>query len=165
MKIILFDLGNTLEHNVQNTHILMDGALDLLEAIQDMRDPNGDPPVIALVSDFDNSPTEYYNILKDFGLSSFFNPYTKKVTLSIEVGVKKPDEKIFRSAINKIQKDLPYKSVIFVTENKEHITAARKLGMMAIRLTAEGESARGEISDLVKAVPLVHLFMLIQIVT
>ena len=106
MKIILFDLGNTLE-NTQNKHILMDGALDLLEAIQDMRDPNGDTPVIALVSDFDNSPAEYYNILEDLGLSSFFNPYTKKVTLSIEVGVKKPDEKIFRTAINKIQKDLP----------------------------------------------------------
>jgi len=66
--------------------------------------------------------------------------------------------RFIRTAINKIQKDLPYQSVIFVTENKEHITAARKLGMMAIRLTAEGEYARGEISDLVKAIPLVHLF-------
>lgn len=32
MKIILFDLGNTLEHKVQNIDVLMPGALELLSA-------------------------------------------------------------------------------------------------------------------------------------
>ena len=50
MKVILFDLGNTLEDTQRE--ILMPGAMRTLNAIQAMRDSDGHPPALALVSDF-----------------------------------------------------------------------------------------------------------------
>ena len=63
MKIILFDLGDTLEHKVQDKDVLMPGALDLLSAVQDMHDRNGDSPALALVSYFNNPVEDYYSLL------------------------------------------------------------------------------------------------------
>lgn len=53
MKIILFDLGDTLEYQDQNKDVLMPGTIELLSAAKDMRDHKGDTPSLALVSDFD----------------------------------------------------------------------------------------------------------------
>ena len=47
MKIILFDLGNTLED--QERSGLLPGASETLEVIQAMHDANGNAPVLALV--------------------------------------------------------------------------------------------------------------------
>lgn len=157
MKIVLFDLGDTLEHIVQGKDVLMPGALELLSAIQDMHDHNGDTPALALVSDFDKPAEEYYALLQALGIHTFFKSFTERITLSNEVGITKPDEKIFRAAIDKIQKDLPYQNVIFITENKQHTTAARKLGMMNIRL-----KKAGEVYTLLEMIPLIHLFVLIS---
>jgi FMN phosphatase YigB (HAD superfamily) len=164
MKIILFDLGQTLEDH----GVLIPGAVDMLSAIMDIRDSNKEPPVIALISNFydANKPEEvepfrqqYYKILDDLKIRSFFEPLKDRVTLSTEVGVKKPDEKIFRTAIDKIQKDLPYRNVIFITEDKDHIVAARKYGMMAIRINLPGE-AGGEVNSLLEVLPFINLFAL-----
>lgn len=54
MKIILFDLGNTLED--QERSGLLSGASETLEVIQAMHDANGNAPVLALVSDFGEIP-------------------------------------------------------------------------------------------------------------
>jgi FMN phosphatase YigB (HAD superfamily) len=159
MKIILFDLGNTLEHKVQNKDFLMPGALELLSAVQDMRDHNGDAPALALVSDFDEPVEEYFALLGTLGIDTFFKPLTERVTLSSEVGVMKPDEKIFRAAIDKIHKDLSFQNVIFITEEPKHTTAARKLGMMSIRLKRE-EETDGEVNSLFQMIPLIQLFVL-----
>jgi FMN phosphatase YigB (HAD superfamily) len=159
MKIILFDLGDTLEYIHQNKDVLMPGAKELLSAVQDMRDHNGDAPALALVSDFDESAEEYYTLLQNLGIDTFFKPLKERVTLSKEVGVTKPNQKIFRAAIDKIYKDLSYQNVIFITENKEHTSAARKLGMMTIRLKRAGEQD-GEVNSLFEMIPLIHLFVL-----
>ena len=127
MKIILFDLGDTLEYEVQNKDVLMPGASELLSAVQDMRDHNGDAPTPALVSDFNEPVEEYYGLLQTLGIDIFFKPLTERVTLSNEVGVMKPDENIFRAAIDKIHKGLSYQNVIFITENKEHTEALENL--------------------------------------
>jgi FMN phosphatase YigB (HAD superfamily) len=158
MKIILFDLGNTLEHVVQNKHVLMPDAVELLSAVKDMLDHNGDRPVLSLVSDFPDPAEKYYAILHDLTLDVFFEPLKERVTLSSEVGVMKPDEKIFRAAIDKIQSGLPYQNVLFITEDKEHTIQARRLGMMTIRLKHEEEYA--EVNKLIEMVPLIHLFIL-----
>jgi methionine salvage enolase-phosphatase E1 len=49
--------------------------------------------------------------------------------------------------------------VIFITENKEHTSAVRKLGMMTIRLKRAGET-NGEVNSLFEMIPLIHLFVL-----
>jgi len=72
----------------------------------------------------------------------------------------KPDEKIFRTAIDKIQKGLSYQKAIFITEEKQHTTAVRKLGMMAIKLKV-AEEENGEANSLLEMIPLIQLFVLI----
>src|SRR4029078_12125915 len=107
MKIVLFDLGDTLEHNDR----LLPGAMDTLSQIQKINDNQNKPVILALISDFlpANSPEEkekvleqYYNILDNLGIRSFFKPVKERVTLSTEIDVNKPDERIFRYAIDKI---------------------------------------------------------------
>ncbi|MGA8842552.1 MAG: hypothetical protein WB511_03140 [Nitrososphaeraceae archaeon] len=159
MKIILFDLGDTLEHQVGTTHALIPGAVELLSAVQDMLDRNGDRPALALVSDFNDSAETYFELLRNLTIDSFFSPLAERVTLSNEVGVTKPDEKIFRVAINKIHNELPFQNVLFVTENKDHIIQARKFGMMTIRIR-RGEKEDGEVNSLIEMIPLIHLFVL-----
>jgi FMN phosphatase YigB (HAD superfamily) len=159
MKIALFDLGNTLEYTKGGTSILMPGAHDLLSEIQQFRDSNGQNPSLGLVSDWNRQSAEYYNLLQNLGIDSFFKPFSEKVTLSNEVNATKPDERIFRTAIDKIQQDLPYKNVIFITEDKNHIAAVRRYGMMAIRINLPGETD-GEADSLTEMLPLVNLFLL-----
>ena len=53
MKIVLFDLGRTLEHN----DVLLPGAVQTLEAIGNLRDMDGQPVAMGLVSDFDMPQT------------------------------------------------------------------------------------------------------------
>ena len=71
MRVILFDLGNTLED--QNQEILLPGAMETLTAIRAMKDSMGNASILALASDFGNIPAdaaqieasrqEYYAIL------------------------------------------------------------------------------------------------------
>ena len=126
MRIILFDLGQTLEDN----GTLLPGAQEMLSAIQSMKYFEEESAVVALVSDYNvaDNPEEietlkkqYYRVLEKLGIQSYFQPLSQRVTLSTEVGVRKPDEKIFRNAIDKIQKDLPFHHVLFITENLDHV--------------------------------------------
>ena len=160
MRIILFDLGQTLEDN----GTLLPGAQEMLSAIQSMKYFEEESAVVALVSDYNvaDNPEEietlkkqYYRVLEKLGIQSYFQPLSQRVTLSTEVGVRKPDEKIFRNAIDKIQKDLPFHHVLFITENLDHVATARKLGMTAIHFQGPGQSS-GEVSKLVDLVPIIR---------
>lgn len=163
MKIILFDLGKTLEDG----DVLLPGARETLQAIQVMRDSSGEAVAMALVSDFDmpDRPEQipvirqqYYDILDSLGIRSFFEPVSERVTLSTEVGVFKPDEKIFRAVVEKIEEDLSFQSVIFITENLAHVKAARALGMTAVHFKKLGQTA-GDVDQLVDLIPIVQAFL------
>jgi FMN phosphatase YigB (HAD superfamily) len=165
MKVVLFDLGNTLED--QQRDVLLPGARKTLTAIQAMRDPKNIPPVLALISDFDmpSSPDEipairerYVAILNHLGIRAFFEPILKRVTLSTEVGVFKPDKKIFKAAISKIDRRLTFKDVLFITENLGHVQKARLLEMKAIHFKGPGQTT-GEVSKLVDLIPLIERFV------
>lgn len=160
MRVVLFDLGDTLEHNDE----LLPGARETLAAIQAMKDDQGNTPVLALVSDFFEAvePGDvtrfrnmYYTLLEDLGIKSFFEPVAERVTLSTEIGVMKPDEKIFRAAAEKISRSLHFHNIIFITENAAHVAAARALGMIALHLGApDGDG--GEIRKLTDLVPVIE---------
>jgi FMN phosphatase YigB (HAD superfamily) len=168
MKIVLFDLGKTLaDQNVHNQDVLLPGALKTLQAIQAMRDSSGKAIVMALVSDFvrPDSPgqipviqEQYYDILDSLGIRSFFEPVSERVMLSTEVGVFKPDEKIFRTVIEKIDEDISFQCVVFITENLEHVVAARDLGMTAIHFKGPGQSS-GDVDRLVDLIPIIQAFL------
>jgi FMN phosphatase YigB (HAD superfamily) len=163
MKIILFDLGKTLE----DRDVLLPGARETLQAIQAMQDSSGEAVVMALVSDFEmpDSPEQipviqqqYYDILDSLDIRSFFEPVSERVTLSTEVGVFKPNEKIFRAVVEKIDEDLSFRCVSFITENLAHVEAARDLGMTAIHFTGPGQTS-GDIDQLVDLMPIIQAFL------
>ena len=67
------------------------------------------------------------------------------MTLSTEVGVRKPDPAIFRAALDRLQPGFPSTSR-FVTERLEHVQAARALGMLAVHFKGPGQ-ATGEVEQ------------------
>ena len=68
MKLVLFDLGSTLE----DRGVLLPGALQLLQDISVLCDDDGDPVLLALGSDFDAPAEKYYDIIEKLGIRSFF---------------------------------------------------------------------------------------------
>ena len=94
MKVVLFDLGDTLEIKVDGHSVRREHTIETLEEIKKMRDINDQPPVLGLASDFlpvsNDAPLEvikgkYYRILEDLQIKSFFEPVENNVTLSSEV--------------------------------------------------------------------------------
>ena len=149
MKIILFDLGNTLEDVDRGT--LVSGARETLEAIQAMRDAYGNAPVLALLSDFGEIPAtpeqikesqrEYFEILRGHDIQKFFEPLAQRVTLSTEVGAEKPSRRIFQAVVDKVGGGLSFQDVLFITEKESHVNEARVLGMKAIHFRGRAKSA------------------------
>ena len=164
-KVVLFDLGKTLESGVQG--VLLPSARETLEAVQAMQDANGDPVILALCSDFfmtnDQAQIplirqQYFDILDELDIRSFFKPVEERVTLSTEVGKFKPDEEVFQAVLDKVDDDLRFQDIIFITENLSHVTAARTLGMKAIHFKGPGQ-ADGEVDQLTELIPLVQGFL------
>lgn len=161
MRIVLFDLGNTLVDDQDN---LLEGALDVLDAVGNLRDPDGHPVQLGLVSDYylaetdeerDRYHQEYYQILEKTGLAPHFTPFEQRVTLSTAVGVYKPDRKIFDAALKKLGNEAHFHHTLFITENEEHVAGARRLGMMAIHFKGPGEE-KGEIDKLIDLIPIIE---------
>lgn len=163
MKIVLFDLGRTLE----SSDLLLPGAKDTLQAVQQLKDSNGQPPRLGLISDFVPGPqelvqwrNEYLGILDDLSIRSFFEPVDRHVTISTDLVslVFKPDELIFRLAIDRINSGGKFSDAIFITERLEHVIGARHLGMHAIHFQGPGQTT-GEVRNLIDLVPLIKTFV------
>lgn len=143
MRVLLFDLGDTLEHRGRPRA----GARELLAAAQRLRDTDGEAPALALVSDYDLAATpgqaaalrrKYLGELRALGLARFFHPFDTRVTLSSDVGAFKPDPRLFRAALDKLRPGLSWHDAVLVTENAGHVRAARALGMQALQVRAAG---------------------------
>lgn len=168
LKIVQFDLGKTLESDVHG--VLLPGALEVLETLFGMTDGNDQPIFMALCSDFTmpSSPgsidqiqgirEEYYVIIEQLGIRRYFEPVESRITLSTEVGVFKPDPKIFRAALDKIDPGVPFADAMFITEKLSHVLAARNLGMEAIHFKGPGQLT-GEVNKLPDLVPLIKSWL------
>jgi hypothetical protein len=163
VKLILFDLGDTLESG----GVLLPGAVETLEAIAALRTGGQPAAVLGLVSDFDmpSAPSDvgaiqqqYYSLLDDLGIRQFFEPVAERVTLSTEVGVFKPDQAVFRAAASKAGPAVEFGDIFFVTENRNHVLAARRLGLVAVHVRGPGQP-HGEIDTLAGVLPLVEAFL------
>lgn len=136
IKVVMFDLGQTLidEANQQRP---FPHAIEALTTITSANPA----PKICLVSDFkmDLTPAkamkEYLAILDAAGLQTFFEPAQKRVTLSNHAGAVKPSRKIFKKALERLGVPAtPLKHCCFITENLDHIKAARgRLHMQAFQ--------------------------------
>ncbi|MFV8053246.1 M20/M25/M40 family metallo-hydrolase [Mycobacterium sp. 48b] len=143
MKLVLFDLGQTLEDG----DALLPGALQALTDLAELRDEDGIPVLLGLASDFDEPAQHYYRILETLGIRGFFEPVNTHVTLSGEVGVHKPAREFFARAVAKANPALTFADVLFITENSAHVAAARALGLDAIQVRPPGEGG-GDIGSL-----------------
>ena len=163
MRIVLFDLGETLEHN----DVLLPGAEETLQAIGKMRDQNSLAPWLGLVSDYFPASTpdevearrqEYFALLTQLDIRSHFEPVARRVTLSTELGVFKPDERLFRLAVDRADPGAGFSDVAFVTENRFHVAACRELGMRAIHFRGPGQIV-GDVDRLPDLIPLIRQFV------
>jgi hypothetical protein len=159
MKMVLFDLGRTLEDD----GVLLPGAMETLQGIADIRAGGRPAVLLGLLSDFTmpDDPAdvpsirqEYYALLDDLGIRRFFEPLDRRVTLSTEVGVRKPAAAMFRAAVSRVEPALALEDVLFVTEDAEHVRAARLLGLQAARVSTPGRTD-GEVRDLRDLLPMV----------
>jgi len=157
MRVVLFDLGNTLE----SENALRPGALEAVTAIAAMRDDRGQQPRLGLISDFHEPATpgavpaiveEYRQLLQDLNLESLFQPFDQAITLSTQVGVRKPDARIFRAALDKFDPAARFEDAIFITEHTGHVDAARRLGLQAVHLRGP-DQATGEVDSLADLAP------------
>jgi len=137
---LLLDLGGTLvdEHRKLIAHVP-----EALGALSALRAPTGVPLALALVSNYTMPPPgapagepqrlfdEYVAIVRGLGLLEFFAPPEHHVTTSTIAGVSKPDPAIFRLALQRLGLAPDLSSAMFVTEESDHIAAARALGMTA----------------------------------
>jgi len=161
LRLILFDLGDTLASGDQ----LLPGAMVTLRGIHRL----GNGLHLALLSDVE-TPTmpgdearirrEYEALLGRLGIRSFFEPTDRWVTLSSEVGARKPDPATFRTAIRKAGDDVTFDDVLFITENADHIRRARELGMRAVRVPVPGSpTGDADVDDLPELIGLVERFL------
>jgi FMN phosphatase YigB (HAD superfamily) len=157
MRFVLFDLGGTLESG----NALRLGAREAVMAIAATRDDQGQRPRLGLISDFHEAATpagipaiveEYRQLLQDLGLESLFQPFDQAITLSTQVGVHKPDARIFRAALDKFHPAARFEDAIFITEHKGHVDAARHLGMQAVHLRGSDQTT-GDVQNLPDLVP------------
>lgn len=80
---------------------------------------------LALVSNFDHPP-HVHSVLSKLGLT----PYFDSIVISAEVGIKKPDPRIFDAALE--QTGIKPEEAIYVGDTEDDTKAARAAGMIPI---------------------------------
>jgi hypothetical protein len=140
VDVLMLDLGGT----------LVDGAhpfphvLEALAALRRFSGTSGRPLELAVVSDFlpADPPTpagvkarlaEYLAILDGVGLRRAFQPATRRVTLSTQAGVAKPDRRVYELALRRLDCGAALADCLSITEDGAHVAACRALGMQALR--------------------------------
>ena len=153
IRVLMFDLGQTL---IDPNHHPFPHVPEALTAISGFTTAAGKPPLSCLVSDFTTATPpvtpakatalfhEYRAILEERGLRSFFEPVKKRVILSTHAKVKKPDQKIFEKALQRLGISGTLEECLFITENADHIAEARnELHMQVLQFQAPPESQYG----------------------
>jgi putative hydrolase of the HAD superfamily len=88
---------------------------------------------LALITNFDHPP-HIYELLSNMDLDHYFN----SITISSEIGVKKPNPKIFKYALENI--GLENKEVIYIGDSPEDIEGGFASGIMPIFIRREVEN-------------------------
>jgi hypothetical protein len=154
IRVLMLDLGGTL---IDDDKRLFPHVPEALEILRGFETKASQPLSLCLVSDF-YMPTpdrtiqdifrEYLGLLEDLGIRRFFEPVERHVTLSTHAGARKPERRVFETAVERLNL-LPGAGLdecLFITESAEHIAAARQLGIKTL-LFGEPGAAEGDFSD------------------
>ncbi len=147
VEVVLLDLGGTLVDGDRP----LPHVKEALAALQRFEGSSGGRLELALVSDFApaDPPTpagvrarvsEYLKLLDGFGLRRYFQPAGRRVTLSTQAGVAKPDRRIYELALKRLGGGAELGSCLAITEDAGHVAACRDLGMQALRFGADFET-------------------------
>ncbi len=138
--VLMLDLGDTLAKGDS----LLPHVPEALKVLSRFETASGAELLLSLVSDYSMpkppvTPQKvqtifaaYIKELDQLKLKEFFEPVDRHVTLSTHAGVFKPNPLIFKKALQRLQSRAGLKSCLFITENAEHVSACRKLGMEAL---------------------------------
>ena len=162
----MLDLGETL---AQDDNTVFPHVHEALKTLRNFKTADGSRLQLVLVSDFfkpDPPATaakieklfqQYIKILEQLQLSEFFKPFKRHITLSTHAGVEKPARKIFELAIARLGLDAKLSECLFITENRKHIEACKKLKMATLWFAPE--AAGGDFDDWSEAPLLVSQIM------
>jgi beta-phosphoglucomutase-like phosphatase (HAD superfamily) len=146
IRVLMLDLGDTLIHD----EAPLPHVTDALAALTQFETAAGDLLEVCLVSDFTMPEPgatqaqinelflEYLDVLEHTGLKDYFEPVERCVTLSTHAGAKKPDRRIFETAIERLGIAAKLEECLFITENVDHINACGKLHMKALTFGSKG---------------------------
>ncbi|MCP4580677.1 MAG: HAD hydrolase-like protein [candidate division Zixibacteria bacterium] len=161
--VIYFDLGNTLVYGPSDNRQLFEGAVDTIEELW-WRGYK-----IGLLSNQQIGTTEadVRAKLDDYGLESYrFDVIT--ISSEFDPPVYKPDAQIFNTAVSKAGHISASDKTVFITENIQHINAARNLGWRAIHkpyqtsCTPQSGECIEELSELLDLFPLLPVDIYIR---
>ena len=132
---IFFDLGNTLVSRIDDQHLLYSDALETLKALCDRGYR------IGVLSNLEGDITadDVYEFLKECGIASYIEYDLITISCQLPGNIQKPDKRIFDLALKKSGFLRAGDESIFVTEEMEHVLAARSYGWRAILKRNIGE--------------------------
>ena len=132
---IFFDLGNTLVLRIDDQHLLYSDAPETLKALHNRGYR------IGVLSNLEGDITadDVYLFLKECGIASYIEYDLITISCALPGNIQKPDKRIFDLALKKSGLSKAGDESIFVTEEMEHILAARRYGWRAILKRNWGE--------------------------
>lgn len=123
IRVLMLDLDGTLaDQNGVFPHVC-----EALEALLCFETANGQPLAWCLVSDFQmpappSSRNKIETLFRDFtarlkrlGLTEFFRPVTRRITLSTHAGALKPDRRLFETAVRRLGLEAGLDECLFIT--------------------------------------------------
>lgn len=132
---IFFDLGNTLVSRIGDKHLLYSDAPETLKALYDRGYR------IGVLSNLEGEITadDVYLFLKECGIATYIEHDLITISCALPDNIQKPDKRIFDLALKKCGLSKAGAESIFVTEEMEHVLAARGYGWRAILKRNRGE--------------------------
>jgi len=132
---IFFDLGNTLVAKINGKYKLYRDASDTLKLL------HGRGYRLGLLSNLPKDCTidGMYAFLKKYRIASYIEYDLITISSELPGNIQKPDKRIFDLALKKSGLITAGNNIIFVTEEFEHILAARCYGWRAILKRNSGE--------------------------
>lgn len=120
--------------NAWQAHVRIDPlALEVLAALKQNK-------VLALISNFDH-PVHAHRVIREAGLNAFF----QTIVVSGDVGVKKPDPKIFHIALDRT--GLSAEEVVYVGDTQEDVEGATAAGIRPILIARPEEPGEPRLLD------------------
>jgi hypothetical protein len=142
IRTLIFDLGNTLVRESDLT--LFPHVLSALHAVEGFVAEDGSPLERCIGSNYpaevpvsparaEQAFQEFLGILEQVGLAALFQPAGRRVTISAQVGVAKPNRAFFEGALARLGLPPELDACLFVTEEEDHIAKAAAMGMRTLR--------------------------------